>query len=546
MQRIFSRWREQPLFGAVLVLIITVLLAEAAYYVVFLNTWFDEVEYTYKAWLTAEGLGQPYLDFRIKHGPIGFYAEVLWQELFGPTLFGARVLSALLLGALAALLYDIARRLWGRGAALFALAALALNPYLVGYYVSAVPYALAMLPLLFSVWLLLAFGNGTRGLLFATAAMTAAVLVRYNLLPALIILWLYFFFTRGFRAGAQSVFASLGFFALGFLPYALLDLEYASVWFLQMLGPWFVSLVSPGYAALNSEFALSSPLYFFDRGFLEFLARLTTKYFPLFALFGAGVTLALLQPFSEFRRLAREHAVLALIVGAALALGVAHFLTPAAKAQGSLLHALYFMPLVILAAAGFLALFIEKLRAHGAWLPARRSVVAVCAVTLLLAMPTLALEGPDIIFFNHFDGADTDLARAARGGAFIAEHTASSDVILSLDSPHALFLAGRAGIPALINLDFTAVDHPDETLVRRFALYTAPMLLNWLRNDATVVLFQREGLADRSVLLTQDGEPLRAFQAELARRYTLVGTIEGVYPRKYAHGEGIMELYRRK
>ena len=73
------------------------LMALVSYYLVFSDTWFDETDHAYKAWLTAEDLAFPFQDFALKYGPIGFYSQVLWQWLFGPSVLAPRVLSILFL-----------------------------------------------------------------------------------------------------------------------------------------------------------------------------------------------------------------------------------------------------------------------------------------------------------------------------------------------------------------------------------------------------------------------------------------------------------------
>src|SRR3989344_2351377 len=151
-------------FVVLFVALFAFLIFTAAYYVVFLDTHLDEAQYSYTAWLTADGLAFPFEDFRIKYGPIGFYSQVLLQNMAGPSMFAARVISMLFFVGFSLLLFDVVRRLGNRWWALFAVALLAFQPFLVGNYVAATPYALVAFLSMLSVWFLLwpALGKSWR------------------------------------------------------------------------------------------------------------------------------------------------------------------------------------------------------------------------------------------------------------------------------------------------------------------------------------------------------------------------------------------------
>jgi len=84
---------ENRKFIFVTTIVIILFFVLSIFSVFFLNTWFDEANLGYKAWLTGENLASPFVDFTMKYPPVAFYSQVFLQDLFGPSLFTGRLFS---------------------------------------------------------------------------------------------------------------------------------------------------------------------------------------------------------------------------------------------------------------------------------------------------------------------------------------------------------------------------------------------------------------------------------------------------------------------
>ena len=529
---------ERAQFTLVFCIITTVLAIEVVYYTLFLNTWFDEANFAYKSWLSGNGLALPFIDFTNKYPSFIFYLEALLQKLWGPTILGARILSAAFLAGSLVLLYRIGKQIGGKFIGVLALAFLAANPYLVGYYTSATPYAATVFFLLLGFWLLEKDNLNIRSRVFlASGAMMLGALVRYNVIPVMILLWLYIGLRwRKWNYVWLSVGTTAGLLLIAFLPYAYIDGYGALVWFVAMFGPLVPTTFKlPSAEGPHSLFSLLGANYI--ASFTPFFI----KFFPILAIVGGGCLAWILSGAQAMRESISRHRATAFATAIFLTLFAAHFIVP--TDQWSLLHSLYFLPFGIIAAAGLISIVVEKLKSVDAWRFVRIPVVSFIIATLLASSVSLALSGPDIIFFNHWDLGESDLARVARGGAYLASLTKPEDILMSFDSPHDVFMAGRVQIPQTINGEFTYLrDTPAEDL-KPFAYFNHGMFIDWLENYADVVVFQKAFLPET---ILGNGADLKQFETILASKYQLVGSIENVYPRKYTRGDGVMEVYRRK
>ncbi len=527
--------------------VVTYLCIQVLYYVFFLNSWFDEAEYGYKAWLIAKGLS-PFLDFRVKQGPVSLYGAVLVEYAFGPSLLALRVVSALFLLGSAYLLYRLGKKMGGKWMGLLSLALLAFHPFLIGGYSAGVPYAMAIFFSLLATWILYKKDTVTpAAIACASIAMSLAFLVRYNMIPALAVLFLLVFLRRkrwtdvliALAASAATVF-------LCEIPYLLLDAKFALVWFLMMFGPLATILPLDYYRLPSSFYSDGTGAYLFlNADHLKLLVTLFIKYFHLWVIALAGsayLVIAWRERRADPSRPREDHGLIVACCLLALALFAAHFLGP----QANMLYSLYFIPFLILFCVGALQMLRSRLERAGAWHGDVRRHALILLVALLVFTPvSLGLSGPDVIFFNHFRYADSDLQRIQRGADALRAVTTPQDVIFSIDNPSQIFLAGRFEIPPLINKGFNYVASGDPVLVEHYKLYDINLFMDWLRNRATVVVFQKDYLEEFMTDINA-ADRLPEMKQVLATRYDLVASPVGVYQRKDQRGDGIMMIYRKK
>ncbi len=523
---------EGTIFALLLTSVTAIFLVEVIYYTLFLNTWFDEANFAYKSWLTGQGLAFPFINFADKYPSFIFYLESLLQNLFGPSLLATRLFSAVFLLGIGALLLRLGKLFGGRFGALAAFSLLVFNPYLVGYYTSATPYAIALFLLLLALWFIAEQNIGERNrIIFSSIAMTLAMLVRYNLFPAVILLWIYIGFRyRRVNLTLLSIGISLGLLVLSFIPYGLLDLHGALAWFLAMFGP----LLPFAAFKLPPDGPPQSLSTLFGQGYWEMLQRFFEKFFFVSLLFAGGIFAVLRRGKARAVAIIMQEPILSLSAGLALVLFAAHFLAP--RNDGSLLYSLYFMPLAYLTVVGMFSHFAETF-------PRRKQLFQfLFAVGIFLSLLSLPFTGREVVYFTQWHRADSDLTRIARGGAYLASLTTVSDKIISFDSPHDVFLAGRVQVPQTINGEFTyRRDTKAEELIP-YSYFNHDMLTDYVTH-ADVIVFQ-QGFLPETIL--GNGADLAAFNQILEKKFKLVGSIENVYPRKYTRGTGVMEVYRRK
>lgn len=535
---------QNKIWKLLLCLVVAFLLIEIAYYIFFLNTWFDEANFGYKSWLAAEDLAHPFLDFRSKYPPLAFYLQALFQWLFGPTLLGGRILSALFLAGATAFIFSITKRLAGKWGGLLALALLTFHPYLIGFYSSAKDYSMAIFFPLAALWLLTTQIKTRNKIILASFSMTLGVLIRYNMLPALVGFWLYILWRwRSFRYFAGSLALSIIVFIVGFIPYLILDAEYALIWSVTMFG-LLTKLLPTTYFQVFSEFS-SDQTSFLSRlnsDYLKLLIETFTKYFHLWLVFLSALLVTVWRVTRERAcRFLKENSLLTFFFFLTIIFYASHFLLP----SGFNTHPkfLYFAPFLILSVAGSVILFLKHLRQQTSWQSVKLPIICFLVVLVILPTFSVTLAKPYIIFFNHFNLADSDLGRVKKGGEYLASLTQPHDTILAITTPHHPFLAGRYEIPPLINGEFTYYEIDDEELLQRYKFYNFRMLIDWLGNKATVVVFQKDALEESSIFAEENHT--KRFMETLNDKYELAGSIANVYPRKYSRS-GIMLVYKKK
>ncbi len=532
------------LFKLLLIITIAFFLIETVYYIIFLNTWFDEGEFTYKAWLTSDNLAHPFEDFRNKYPSFSFYIQVLLQKTFGPTILGARILSVLFLIGSLILLYKICKKIGNKWIGLLAISLLIFHPYLTGYYSSAKNYSWVIFFSLLSIWFIDAKISDKKKIIFSSISMTLSVITRYQIIPALILLWIFIYFKwRSWKRLFVSILIFLIIFFASLMSYFFSDAKYALIWFLMMLGP-LTKLIPIDYFKIFNENSGGSFLsQIFNSDHFKFLIKIFIKFFHLWVIFFTAIFSLFIMDKEKIKRFFSQNSILVFNFSLTLILFFSYFIIP--NENASLAHSFYLAPFLIISVAGSINLIYKHLEEKKIWESIKLPVSIFLIIIVLFSTISTGLSGPDIIFFNHFNYKDTDLNRVKQGGEYLKSLTSPEDKMLVIGMPHHALMAERYEFPPLINTDIIYYDMDDSEILKRYKFYNFDILLEWLKNEATVVVFQKDDLINSTAF--QDGEGrIKTFEKILNEKYEFAGSIENVYPRKYTVADGVMEIYRKK
>jgi len=169
----------------------------------------DEGAYLFKGYLFASGRYVPFQDYGpwTNHMPFSFLIPGAIQVLLGPGLRTGRYFAVAIGVLMLVGVWLVSRRVGGRWWAVFAVAALALNPALLQYYSIGVSQGLTACMLTWTMALTLGKDRAMWQLGLGAALAGLTVMTRENMLPLLPLLVLYIFWQHGWRAGLLAVLA---------------------------------------------------------------------------------------------------------------------------------------------------------------------------------------------------------------------------------------------------------------------------------------------------------------------------------------------------
>lgn len=180
----------------------------------------DEGAYVYKGFLFMSGRYVPYQDYGpwTNHMPLSFLIPGVIQTTFTPGLRSARYFMVLLGLIMLIGVWILAKRFGGRWWALFAVAAIALNPVWIQYYSVAVSQGLVACLMVWAFVFTLGEERNLTQLILGSILAALTLLTRENMLPLFPLLMIYIFWQHGFRKGMLSTLAGslliVGFHAL--------------------------------------------------------------------------------------------------------------------------------------------------------------------------------------------------------------------------------------------------------------------------------------------------------------------------------------------
>lgn len=523
--------RSNRIFRVLLVAAGVLALAEIVIMILWRETWGDEFFAAFKGYLILKGELVPFQNGIFDYAPLTVVTYGAMHYLFGPSLFAARLLSAVFFAAALLLVFVIGRWLAGRWVGLAATVLVLSNLLLVGNYISATMYAWTLLLLLAVVWVEAEDMPRRQKTMMSAVFLALAILGRTNMIAAAGIYFLYLILIGAARRDI-AIFLSIliAFIGAGYAPLILPNPSSAASF---LLGPYlgfgvFASLPRPAVAQNMASF-------------LGVLTSFFKEYYGYAALFIVAVVLfarTARQP-RGWRAAARRAPAETLLIMLSLGLFAAHFCYW--RIAGNLYYANYFIPLMGLAGVtGLVRLS-----------PDRRLGAGLIAVVIALNFGA-NLYRTDVVSDPR---DESDLHRVARGADFVRSHTESSAKILTFDnSLYHVFLADRRTFTPLMQRNFLFLPDADTEKVRQLGFYNFALLKEWAAHDAEYLAIHKErwpSSLTRSPFWGKGSEDTAAGVQELekvfAEQYELIGVATNVYPRKYTEGNdgGTLELYRR-
>jgi len=450
-------------------------------------------------------------------------------------------------------LFSLISRISNKWVGLLAVSLFVFNPYLIGYYSSALPYSLAMFFSMLSIWFLVnKTEDNNKKIIYAivlssiTASM--AFLVRYNMLPLLIVLWFFIFLRwRKLRYLVYSVLTSFFVILILLIPFLRIDFQYTMIGILAMFGP-----LAPAF--LLGEYSFTSAATQFWGSRLDVLVSVMTRYFHLWIIFIAWLFFVAKYILLKLKNrndlvkyikvVCKKNSILLLSALLTVLFFAAHFLSFGQPAFE--IYSLYFAPFLIITVSLVVGRAYNFVKSESTPIVSSTFIYLVVVVVLLVPFSVGSFNYVDKIS-NPLHFSDSDINRVIIGANFLKSITTPDDLILTLDDPHHVFLAGRYEIPPLINKHFTYRESNNTEILKRFNFYNADMFMKWANEKATVIVYQR-GILDERLNAIGDNRDfiIEDFKQILQDKFELIGSIENVYPRKYTSGISIMDVYKRK
>lgn len=491
----------------------------------------DEIFSAFKGYLALTGELVPYQNGIFDYPPLVIPTYGMAHYLFGPSMEAARVLSGAFFAAMLVFLFLTGRRLAGRWAGLAAVFLVLSNLLLVGNFIAATMYALSGFLLVLVVWIESSALSQKKKIFISSAIFALLFLARTNMIAAFLayLVWLAFMRVPVRRvAGAAAVWVAIT--GLGYLPIFWFNPGLAFAHFFIVFAPvgplaWLPPSLKVGGAGIQE--------------FVNVLAGMVKEFYGFLLLFFLSAAAALAPERGRVASFLRKEPTYAFLLICCSLLIAAHYFYP--RIVGNIGYANYFMPLTALSFAV----------AAGRFFSWQRIWVFLFAIALALNF-FANLNRTDVISNPR---AESDLARARRGAAFVRGHTAATDRVLTFDnSVIHVFLADRRTFFPLMSRNFLYMQSADTARVRSAGFYNLDMLKEWALRDADVLLLDKEKWNESFIRRPFFGAGDEDVQKQLAdiraifeHNYEFVGAAWNVYPRKYTEGNdgGTLELYRR-
>lgn len=511
--------------GAILLAVL-----EAVLMVLYRESWVDEVFSAFKSYLYLSGELVPFQGSLFEYPPMVIPTYGLVHYLFGPSLYAARILSAVFFFISLALLFFILKRHAGRFPALIGVFIILSNLLLVGNYLSATMYSLASALALGVVFVEGSGMSRKNKTIIAVVLIGVAILTRTNMVALALGYLIYLLVMKVERKMiAGFLLGTIGVVVIGYLPIILPNPSLS-----------LAHIVSPfGYVGPLQDLPVSLKVGGVSMGrFLEVLTAFFKEYFGILLLFFTFTFYVLYDRRSALFEFIRANAVYTITVILSLVFVASHYFY--FRITSNVYYANYFIPLLVIGTVLSAFLFLEKER-----LP---KVLLVALVVLNLgtnAYRTDVISSPS---------EESDLKRTRRGAEFVGRTIPEGARVLAFDNSiiH-IFLADRRTYMPLMNRDFLFMPNADTESIQSLGFYNMAMLKGWAKESEYLVLHKERwpGSFIRSPFWGTGSEDIpkeiKEIQTIFDREFVLVGETLNVYPRKYTDGNdgGTMQIYKR-
>jgi len=532
IKKIFFKFKNKKdaIFLIVLGLVFLFFIAQIATLIFYRESWVDEQMHLFKSMSVMNGDFVPFKDIVVEYPPLYLPVYGFFQNLFGPSFYVGRAVTSFLYVIILFLMFLIVKKLTNKWWALLSIALLSSNFLLVGNYVSAGFYSIAVLPLMLVVWIETLKIARWRKSLFSGIALGLMMLARTNMLAAVLVYFAYLIFIKvKLKDILISVISFVSTVVIGYIPIVLGNPALA-----------ISHIFSPFFNIGPLKNLPPSTIVGFN--LLEFVERTTDflkEYYAYLLLFVSSVAFIIWEKRHFLKEFMKKEHTYVFVVALSLFFIVTHYFYW--RLKGSVYYANYFMPFVVLSVIVGIARFLRREKAF--------AVMLIAVIILNFSVNVFRTD----VFSSPFE--ETDIQRVERGAQFIRENTEENTKILTFDnSIYHVFISDRKTFAPLINRNFFYFPGADKNTAKSFGFYNFEMLKEWLLEDSDYVALQEESWRDMFTRTShwgdeggKDDDKIEEVSRILDEQYELIGTVLNVYPRKYTEGNdgGTLLLYKR-
>src|SRR3989344_5687871 len=524
-------------FWILLIGLVSIFGAQAFLYIFYGDTWLDETEYLYLGQQIYERDLTIYDEIWSRVPPVLHYVYGFSQTLIGPSFEMGRLFSLIFSSLLLITLFFTVKKMTkSRYAGLLAIAFIILNQKMLSFLLRVSPYSLSLLLLSLSIGVLATTLRDRIKFPLAFFFASLLILTRMDLFPYFIVLIVYMLVVA--QDKIKTTLLAMG--------VSLITITAVMIKFLMINGkntllgiflPFTIDLYPQFfYGTINKEPWIAFPYEIFRS--LQSLGILVAIAVPLlFYLF-----LVLRESVSEEARskegitkrtaltalLIKHHFVIFLTLSF-LSIFLTHF-------WSNDTYVFYSMSvLVVLVSVG-----VHKITAEQ---QAQRGLIIAFVLGLLL----FSLSSFTVLDFSNPLSGDSDVLRAKKSGAIIANLTEPDATIFIADNEIAqLLTANRKTFPPMTERYYLFSDDNNTNFLRATNRFNMEILNEHLENESDYVLIQ----SNRGWLKLNKPPILenvtKTIQNQLDNQYQHVVDIPNALPRRYVYGNGTISLYKRQ